>query len=44
MEKKDTIEKTVFVKTETKKRRMPRRNNRISDGQLNKKNVQGDKN
>ncbi len=35
MENNDTMEKTVFIKTETKKRRMPRRNTRKDEGQSN---------
>ena len=36
MEKKDTLEKNVFVKAETKKKRMPKRNNR-ADEKLSKR-------
>ena len=35
MENNDTMEKTVFIKTETKKRRMPRRNNKKDERQSN---------
>ena len=35
MENNNTMEKTVFIKTETKKRRMPRRNTRKDEGQSN---------
>lgn len=34
MEKKETIDKTVFVKTETKRRRGPRKNNKVEDANM----------
>ena len=42
MENNDTMEKTVFVKTETRKRRMPRRNSKKEEGQTNKKEVKNE--
>ena len=34
MEKKETIEKNVFEKTETKRKRVPRKNNKLEEGTI----------
>ena len=40
MENNDTMEKAVYVKTETKKKRMPRKNTKKEDGQTSRTNYE----